>query len=76
MAVTEAEYKSKFKLTIGSPYLALKGELWGVYSGDLGEIVWYRQIIAYIVNMYMYIIIIGPVVERTHEHIESGHHHQ
>ena len=32
-----AEYKSYFELTKGSTYLALEGELWGVYCENLGE---------------------------------------
>ena len=38
-AVTEAEYMyiSEFKPTKGNPYLALMGELWGVFCVDLGE---------------------------------------
>ena len=35
--MTEAEYQSGFKLTKDTPYLALTGELWGVYCEDLGE---------------------------------------
>ena len=32
-----AECKSDFELTKSTPYLALKGELWGIYCEDLGE---------------------------------------
>ena len=32
-----AEHKSDFKLTTNIPYLALTGELWGVYCKNLGE---------------------------------------
>ena len=35
--MTAAERKSDFKLTIDTPYLALTGELLGVYCVDLGE---------------------------------------
>ena len=35
--VTEAEHKSEFEFTAGSPYLALTGELWGVCCEELGE---------------------------------------
>ena len=30
------EYKSEFVLTKDNPYLALTGELWDVFYGDLG----------------------------------------
>ena len=36
-AMTGAELKSDFKFTTDSPYLALTGELWGVYCEDFGE---------------------------------------
>ena len=36
-AVTEAEHNSDIKPTTDTPYLALMGELWGVYCEDLGE---------------------------------------
>ena len=32
-----AEHKFDFKLITDTPYLALKGELWGVYCEDSGE---------------------------------------
>ena len=32
-----AESESDFKITSVTPYLALTGELWGVYCGDFGE---------------------------------------
>ena len=32
-----AELNSDFKLTTGTPYLTLMGELWGVYCEDLEE---------------------------------------
>ena len=32
-----AERKTDFKITTHTPYLALTGELWGVYRDDLGE---------------------------------------
>ena len=35
--MTAAKLKSDFKLTTDTPYLALAGELWGVYHKDLGE---------------------------------------
>ena len=35
--VTEAEYKWEFVLTKDTPYVALMGELWGVYCEDFGE---------------------------------------
>ena len=35
--VVTAEFKSDFKLTTDTPYLALTGELWGVYCEDLWE---------------------------------------
>ena len=35
--MTGAKLKSDFKLTTNTPYLALTGELWGVYREDLGE---------------------------------------
>ena len=35
--MTGAELKSDFKLTTGTPYLALMGELWGVYCEDFVE---------------------------------------
>ena len=31
------EHKSDFELTINTPYLALMGELWGVYCEDFEE---------------------------------------
>ena len=34
--MTAAEHKTDFKLT-DNPYLALTGELWGVYCEDFGE---------------------------------------
>ena len=37
IALTEAEYAPEFKLTKGTPYLLLTGELWGVYSEDVLE---------------------------------------
>ena len=37
IAMAAAERKSHFKLTTDTPYLALTGELWGVYCEDLGE---------------------------------------
>ena len=37
IAMTAAERKSDFKLTTNTPYLPLMGELWAVYSMDLGE---------------------------------------
>ena len=36
-AMTAAERKSNFKLTIATPYLTLTGELWGVYYEDFEE---------------------------------------
>ena len=35
--MTAAEHESDINLTINTPYLALTGELWGVYSEDSGE---------------------------------------
>ena len=35
--MTTAERKSDFKLKKDTTYLALAGELWGVYYEDLGE---------------------------------------
>ena len=35
--MTAAEHKWDFKITIDTPYLALTGEVWGVYCEDLGE---------------------------------------
>ena len=35
--MTIAECKSDLEFTKHTPYLALTGELWGVYSKDLGE---------------------------------------
>ena len=35
--MTAVERKADFKLTTGTPYLALTGELWGVYCEDLRE---------------------------------------
>ena len=34
---TVAESESDFRITTASPYLALSGELWGVYYEDLGD---------------------------------------
>ena len=36
-AMTLAEYKSDFETTKHAPYLALVGELWGVFGDDFGE---------------------------------------
>ena len=36
-AITMAESESNFRITTGAPYLALTGELWGVYCEDLEE---------------------------------------
>ena len=36
-SVTEAQYKSEFKLAKDTPYLGLTGELWGVFCEDFGE---------------------------------------
>ena len=36
-AMTATERKSDFKLTTGTPYLALTGELWGVYYEKFEE---------------------------------------
>ena len=48
-----AERKSDFKHTPDTPYLALTGELWGVYCEDLGEN-WprYNGTELYFVNWY------------------------
>ena len=35
--MTAWERNSDFKLTKDTPYLALRGELWGVYCEELGE---------------------------------------
>ena len=35
--VTETEHKSEFVFTTDTPYLALTGELWGVYFEKFGE---------------------------------------
>ena len=35
--MTETELKSDFKLITHTPYLALTGELWGVYCEDFRE---------------------------------------
>ena len=35
--MTAVEQKSDTELTRDTPYLALTGELWGVYCEDLGE---------------------------------------
>ena len=35
--MTRAERKPDFKITTHTPYLALTGELWGVYRENLGE---------------------------------------
>ena len=35
--VTDSEHKWKFVFTKNTPYLALMGELWGVYCENLGE---------------------------------------
>ena len=35
--VTDAEQKSEFVFTKETPYLALTGELWGVYCEHFGE---------------------------------------
>ena len=47
----ETEYKSGFKYTEGTPYVALMGELWGVFCGDFGES-WprYNRIVLYLVR--------------------------
>ena len=37
MTITEAEYESEVILTKGTPYVALVGELWGVFCEDLGK---------------------------------------
>ena len=34
--VTEAVHKSEFVFTTDTPYLALTGELWGVYCEEFG----------------------------------------
>ena len=31
------EIESAFRITTGTPYLTLTGELWGVYCEDFGE---------------------------------------
>ena len=36
-AVTDAEYKSQCDPTKDTPYLALTGELWGVFCEDFKE---------------------------------------
>ena len=36
-AMTVAERRSDFKLTIDTPYLTLMGELWGICCKDIGE---------------------------------------
>ena len=36
-AVIEPQHKLEFELTNITPYLALTGELWGIYCTDLGE---------------------------------------
>ena len=36
-AVTEVENKSEFETTKVTPYLAVTGELWGVFSTNFGE---------------------------------------
>ena len=36
-AVTEVQYKSEFESTKDTPYLALMGELWGVFCEDFRE---------------------------------------
>ena len=36
-AMTAVELKSDFKVTLDTPYLALMGELRGLYPKDLGE---------------------------------------
>ena len=35
--MTATERKSGFNITTDTPYLALRGELWGAYWEDLGE---------------------------------------
>ena len=35
--ITVAESQSDIRITTDTPYLALTGELWGVYCEDLGE---------------------------------------
>ena len=35
--MTVAEHKSNIRLTKGTPYLALTGELWGVFCEDFEE---------------------------------------
>ena len=35
--VTKAEYASGFQHTKDTPYLALAGELWGAYCGNIGQ---------------------------------------
>ena len=34
--MTEAEYASEVMFTKDAPYLAFRGELWGVFGEDLG----------------------------------------
>ena len=36
--MTVAEHESEFKLIADTPYLAVTGELWGVYYENFGEI--------------------------------------
>ena len=36
-SLTEADYKLEFEHTKDTPYLALAGELWGVFCEDFGE---------------------------------------
>ena len=44
VAVNDVEYRSEFTYTKGTPYLALPGELWGVFCEDFGKM--YRVITA------------------------------
>ena len=50
--ITVAESESDIKITAGTPYLALQGDLWGVYCEDLGEN-WprYNRIALYVTNL-------------------------
>ena len=37
MTMAEVKYTSEVRFTKDTPYLALTGELWGVFCEDLGE---------------------------------------
>ena len=55
--MTEAEYRSEFKLTKDTPYLTLMGELWNVYCEKLENRPGYKGITLYIVNFPILVLV-------------------